>query len=113
MKKFLIITVLSITLSSCSSQNVNTNNMQIELGQRIFIADSTLNVRDIELMSLRDSIKNIKIVKPVFLFNTDSLKDALFIARYRLERIRYHLKICQKKPSQDVFLKGWITRDLE
>lgn len=42
----------------------------------------------------------------------DSLKTELFIYKYKIERVRYHLNICLKNKSQDVFLKGWINRDI-
>jgi hypothetical protein len=41
---------------------------------------------------------------------TDSLKTKLFIANYKMERVKYYLKICLRNPKQDRFLKGWINR---
>jgi hypothetical protein len=40
----------------------------------------------------------------------DSLNTALFISGYKVERVRYYLKIVNRKPSQLKFFKGWITR---
>ncbi|HXS59003.1 MAG TPA: putative peptidoglycan-binding domain-containing protein [Hanamia sp.] len=38
------------------------------------------------------------------------LKDSLFVARYKIERVKYYLKICKHNPSQVKFLIGWIDR---
>lgn len=43
----------------------------------------------------------------------DSLKDALFIANYKVERVRYYWNIVNRNPSQVKFLKGWIKRAIE
>lgn len=40
----------------------------------------------------------------------DSLNTALFVSRYKVERVKYYLKIVDRKPSQMKFLKGWIKR---
>ena len=40
----------------------------------------------------------------------DSLRSKLFLANYRVERVRYYLKIAIRNPSQDKFLKSWISR---
>jgi len=43
----------------------------------------------------------------------DSLKTALFLSNNKVEKVRFYLNICLKKPSQDKFLKGWIKRALK
>jgi hypothetical protein len=40
----------------------------------------------------------------------DSLSKQVFVARYKLERVKYYLKIAQRNPSQTKFLKSWISR---
>jgi sRNA-binding regulator protein Hfq len=44
---------------------------------------------------------------------TDSLKTQLFLANYRVEQVKVYIKICNRKPSQIKFLKGWITRAVQ
>jgi hypothetical protein len=44
---------------------------------------------------------------------SDSIAAKLFLAQYKLERVKYYLKICLRNPSQDKFLKGWIKRAIE
>jgi len=40
----------------------------------------------------------------------DSLKQQVIIYKFKIERVKYYLKIVNRKPSQSKFLKGWITR---
>lgn len=42
----------------------------------------------------------------------DSLRTALAVQNYRVGRIRYYVGICNRRPSQDKFLRGWINRTL-
>lgn len=44
---------------------------------------------------------------------SDSLRTQLFLANYKLEKIKYYLNIVNRKPSQIVFLKGWLNRVLK
>lgn len=50
----------------------------------------------------RDSLTYVK----------DSLGEDLFVAKYKLGRIKYYTKIVDNKPSQIKFYKGWIKRVL-
>lgn len=52
---------------------------------------------------LRDSLNYIK----------DSIGEDLFVARYKLGRIKYYTNIVNKKPSQLKYYKGWINRVLK
>lgn len=52
---------------------------------------------------LQDSLNTIR----------NSIGEDLFVARYKLERIRYYTDIVDKKSSQLKFYKGWIKRVLE
>lgn len=39
-----------------------------------------------------------------------ALQDSLFVARYKIERVKYYLDIADRSPSQRKFLRGWIRR---
>lgn len=40
----------------------------------------------------------------------DSIRNELILANYRIERVRYYVGICIRKPSQKKFLLGWTRR---
>ncbi len=41
------------------------------------------------------------------------LRMDLFLANYKVEKVRYYLNITLRKPTQTKFLKGWIRRAIE
>jgi hypothetical protein len=43
----------------------------------------------------------------------DSLKKQLFVANFKVERVRYYLKVVDKNPSQSKFLRGWVKRAVD
>jgi len=108
--KYFLIFIAAIIFSACSSQVQPTvkyiepeKTISQELNQRVFISDSTLNVRDLQIAELRDSLKVLKL-------KSDSISTQLFLANYKIEKVKYYLKICNKTPSNNKFLKGWVTR---
>lgn len=55
-------------------------------------------------------------VDTVYIMSTpqiDSLQERLFVAEYKLGRIKAYKEIVDRNPSQIKFLKGWINRVLE
>ena len=56
-----------------------------------------------ELQLTRDSLNSVR----------DSIGEDLFVARYKLSRIKYYTNLVDKKPSQMKFYKGWINRVLK
>lgn len=42
----------------------------------------------------------------------DSLRNKYYVQRYKLERIKYYVGICNSNRSQDKFLRGWLNRVL-
>lgn len=40
----------------------------------------------------------------------DSVRNQAILDRYRINQIKYYLKIVDKRPSQAKFLHGWINR---
>ena len=100
MKKIICILFIGFFVSCTSQIKVEPTLKYIapaltipqELGQRLFNSDSALNVRDIENKALRDS---------------------LFIERFKITKIKYYIKICNKNPKNNVFFKGWIIRAIK
>lgn len=68
-------------------------------GYRIFVTNGKLS---------RDSSRN-----EVLRRENDSLRTALFQAQFKVNKVRYYLKICLRNPSQDKFLKGWVKRAIQ
>jgi len=42
----------------------------------------------------------------------NNVKESVFMPLFIIERIRHYINICKRKPSQRVFLVGWIDRTL-
>lgn len=57
--------------------------------------------------------QDVPIYDTVYVGNCDSLQMRLRAANFRLHRIRYYTNICNRNPSQDKFLRGWINRALK
>lgn len=43
----------------------------------------------------------------------DSLKTQLFLAKYKIEKVKYYLAIVARKPSQSKYLRGWMIRAIK
>lgn len=126
MKTLLIGATIALLILSCASQPIIVDemiqhdslpskkiSMSEELHQRVFDCDSALNVRDMELTITRDSLNySIKQNMGCKKLN-DSLQSDLILSNFRLQKIRYYVNICMRKPSQDKFLKGWVRRALD
>lgn len=96
----------SVPLKQPYIVHVNMDSIQ---GQLKFECDSALNVRDMQYTALRDSF----IKATSYNCKEDSLRKALFIAKYKIEGVKKYLKICDKNPSQIKFLRGWIHRAID
>jgi len=65
--------------------------------------------------TIRDTIKLSNTQKPVndsLIHLIDSLKTKLFLANYKVEQVKFYVKICERKPNQKIFLIGWLKRCL-
>ena len=63
-------------------------------------------------VTLRDSIV-IDFNKEIYMKTIDSLKTALFLAKYKIEKVRFYVNIVNRNPSQIKYLKGWCIRAIE
>lgn len=101
MKK-LILLVSIVILTSCTSETAVQvkyvpvhDTVDVENTERIIALQRQLDLT-------RDSLAYVK----------DSLGEDLFVAKYKLGRIKYYTNIVDNKPSQIKFYKGWIKRVL-
>lgn len=96
--KFLIVLILSLGLLSCNSQPIQPSTQ-----------DSLSFYRDgYNKVSYSNSLLQ-KNLNDISKFN-DSLKNKLFLSDFKIEKVKFYIKICKKNPSQKVFFFGWIDR---
>lgn len=97
---------ISIVLIIIASLLIGCNNTPVEKIVYIPIEDSTSISENIiireQLRLTRDSLNFVR----------DSLGEDLFIAKYKLGRIKYYTDIVDNNASQIKFYKGWIRRVL-
>lgn len=60
-----------------------------------------------------DTVKVIIIRNDSLQAKVDSLSTLLYLNTYKVERVKYYVKIVDRNPSQIKFLKGWIRRAVE
>lgn len=108
MKKIFSIIIIGICVIVLCTVCTNFKNNTIPVEKIIYIpitdttcVDSLIYYKE-QLRRTKDSLVYVK----------DSLGEDLFIARYKLGRIKYYTDIVDKKPSQLKFYKGWINRVL-
>jgi hypothetical protein len=101
MKKLMLLVSIMI-LTSCTSETAVQvkyvpvhDTVDVENTERIIALQRQLDLT-------RDSLSYVK----------DSLGEDLFVAKYKLGRIKYYTEIVDNKPSQIKFYKGWIKRVL-
>lgn len=107
--KYLII--LCFFFSCCNARKTTDAQINCKDTIRIYLTD-TVEISRNEQIKCKDTI--------YLRANADSLKKVitelnhkLFLANYRVERVRYYLKIVQRKPSQLKFLVSWINRAVQ
>ena len=111
--------VLFVILFGCEPKN--------KLVDKTYYYEQTIEDLNAKLIAAEDSIvvlNNIIIAKEE-VYNITmqnfricdssnvSLKSELFVANYKLGRIKEYNEIVRKNPSQVKFLRGWINRVLE
>lgn len=109
MKKILSIIIVGICVIILCTVCTNFKNNTIPVEKIIYVpitdttcVDSLIYYRE-QLRRTQDSLAYVK----------DSLGEDLFVARYKLGRIKYYTDIVDNKPSQIKFYKGWIKRALK
>lgn len=108
MKKLLLL-LIGIVVIAVGVTTVVTACGTPPVEKRIYITvtdstaiDSLVYYRE-QLIRTQDSLAYVK----------DSLGEDLFVARYKLGRIKYYTNIVDNNPSQIKFYKGWIKRALK
>jgi len=124
MKSFLI-AIAFLAMVGCKSKAVHPEGDQevrIDTLDQQRIAGDTIQLPGVKSFvdstaylsarydSLLDVLKNTtrKLIK-----TNDSLRSKLFLANYKVEKVKYYLAICTRNPSQKKFLFGWMRRAVE
>lgn len=108
------------TISYTKTDTTQLINIEKKYDSVLFLKDSiskiniNLENKILKCSILSDSFKNQKKYSAKF---TDSLirknkqlKDELFLANFKVEKVKTYIKIVERKPSQRVFLLGWVRR---
>jgi len=105
MKKLIVL--FAILAFSCKSDPVK---VQTTVRDSVVYRDSLITIQRPDSSMSADSLR---VIIAQFKRENDSLKTALFIAQYKVNRVRYYLNICLRNPSQDKWLKGWVLRAIK
>lgn len=100
MKKLIIPILLLFTLISCKQSAPIKEIVYVPIIDSTCV-DSLVYYKEM-LKQTQDSLNAVR----------DTTAEDLFIARYKLGRIKYYTNIVDNKSSQMKFYKGWIKRVL-
>lgn len=106
-------TMAGITIGLCIGAgliNACTKNIVPPVKEIVYVpTPDTMSVQ--EIIVLKEQLRRTR--DSLALFKSDTTMAAeLFVAKYKLERIRYYNDIA-KKGNNIKFLRGWINRTLE
>ena len=102
MKKLLLIIGVALVVSACTSSPVE-KIVYVTVTDTVTITDKEhIAALEHKCYLLQDSLNTVR----------DSIGEDLFVARYKLGRIKYYTNIVDNNPTQIKFYKGWINRVL-
>lgn len=100
--------LIAIFIAACNGKPVKEKVVYVPVNdssdttcvQRIVAANHRTELVKDSMQLIIDELKS----------NNDSLNKNLFVANYKLQRIKRYVEIVDDKPSQVKYLKGWIKR---
>lgn len=99
--------IIIISLIICASINNNIVKQEKEDYAKTY---ANIYIQQIDSIKfINDSVLNIH---NSLLITKDSINEELFVAKYKLERIRYYNDIA-KNGNNIKFLRGWVYRVLD
>lgn len=97
-----------LLINSCTTNNPSTVEERDEV-EPIIIHDTIIDSKCVKEL---DSIKYVyELTKDSLKYMKDSLGEDLFVARYKLGRIKYYTDIAAKG-NNIKFYRGWVLRTL-
>ncbi len=105
MKNIIFVVLAVLIVSACVQSPVEKEVIYVPVKDTISDNSNVIRIVNLEreLQLTRDSLNSVR----------DSIGEDLFVARYKLSRIKYYTNLVDKKPSQMKFYKGWINRVLK
>lgn len=105
MKNIIFVVLAVLIVSACVQFPVEKEVIYVPVKDTISDNSNVIRIVNLEreLQLTRDSLNSVR----------DSIGEDLFVARYKLSRIKYYTNLVDKKPSQMKFYKGWINRVLK
>lgn len=102
---------LSLFVTCCHQMNTTDTVPLSKLNDSTFAVDTSVSI---------SFDPTTHIIVPIYKGDWDSLKKVndslttkLFLANYKVEKVKYYLHIAIKNPSQTKFLKSWISRAVQ
>lgn len=109
MKYFIILIAFALAFSCVSSPKVDCSKKdeRIKSDSIALVNKTTENHKLFSINAeLRDSLVALRT-------GVDTIKTQLFLSNFKVEKVRYYLKIVSRDRTQETFLRGWVTRAVE
>ncbi|MEJ7611347.1 MAG: putative peptidoglycan-binding domain-containing protein [Ferruginibacter sp.] len=121
MRNLLLTAVTAILLFSCRTDKNHKCDCPTDSLQVARHCDSVVTFAGEDQEYWRrytDSIQKLKVVRDTIARPTDkrkidSLATALHLANYKVEKVKFYLRLVDQKASNGVFLKGWVKRAVQ
>jgi hypothetical protein len=103
MKNIIFVVLAVLIVSACVQSSVEKEVIYVPVKDTISDNSNVIRIVNLEreLQLTRDSLNSVR----------DSIGEDLFVARYKLARIKYYNNIAAKG-NNIKFLRGWINRVL-
>lgn len=105
MKKLLF--CLLIALCSCGSRN-----LPLAVNMPEIVPPDTVTVVIEDTARISELTDKIKCLEDSLKFYKDSIPYNVYINARKIEKIKYYIRITEKKPSNQKFFYGWIRRTI-
>lgn len=105
MKRIIILLMITLAITACNQTPVEKEIIYVPVKDTISDEANIIKIINLE--------RELQITKDSLNYLRDSLGEDLFVAKYKLSRIKYYTDIVDKKPSQLKYYKGWIKRALK
>lgn len=103
MKRIIILLMITLAITACNQTSVEKEIIYIPVKDTISDEANIIKIINLE--------RELQITKDSLNYLRDSLGEDLFVAKYKLGRIKYYNNIAAKG-NNIKYLRGWINRVL-